>query len=142
MTGGIAAGSVFGLLFGLFLARGWQANLYNPGGFVQEYKALKSHQLLAIISLVLAVIAAVASGLIAEISLNVLLVLFVLYTVVGAAFLHTAFSGMKSSRFMVPFLYVTLLLIPHVMALVAVLGLLEAVLDLRTKFNLNGNASS
>ena len=142
MTGGIAAGSVFGLLFGLFLARGWQANLYNPGGFVQEYKALKSHQLLAIISLVLAVIAALASGLIAEISLNVLLVLFVLYTVVGAAFLHTAFSGMKSSRFMVPFLYVTLLLIPHVMALVAVLGLLEAVLDLRTKFNLNGNASS
>ena len=87
-------------------------------------------------------IAALTSGLIAEISLNVLLVLFVLYTVVGAAFLHTAFSGMTSSRFMVPFLYVTLLLIPHVMALVAVLGLLEAVLDLRIKFNLNGNASS
>jgi uncharacterized protein YybS (DUF2232 family) len=130
------------LLLGLFLARGWQANLYNPGGFVQEYKLLRSNKLIAFFSLFLAVVAALASGLIAEISLNLLMVLFVLYTVVGAAFLHTAFSGMKSSQYMVPFLYITLLLIPHVMALVAVLGLLESALNLRDKFNLNGNASS
>lgn len=142
MTGGIAAGSVFGLLFGLFLARGWQANLYNPGGFISEYKLLKSHKVLAIISLFLAVVAALASGLVAEISLNLLMVLFVLYTIVGASLLHAAFCGMNSSRFMVPFLYVTLLLIPHVMALVALLGLLDAVLNLRDKFNFNGNASS
>ena len=142
MTGGIAAGSVFGLLFGLFLARGWQASLYNPGGFVLEYKALKSHKLLAVFSMVLALLAAMASGLLAEICLNILMVLFVLYTVLGASVLHGAFSGMKTARFMLPFLYLTLLLIPHVMALVAVLGLLDAALDLRTKFNFNGNASS
>ncbi|NBV75621.1 MAG: hypothetical protein EBR59_06605 [Methylococcaceae bacterium] len=61
MTGGVAAGSVFGLLLGLFLARGWQANLYNPGGFVQEYKLLRSNKLIAFLSLFLAVVAALAS---------------------------------------------------------------------------------
>ena len=33
MTGVVAAGTVFGLLFGLFLGRWWQSVLYNPGGF-------------------------------------------------------------------------------------------------------------
>ena len=37
MTGIVAAASVFGLLFGLFLGRWWQALLYNPGGFRQEF---------------------------------------------------------------------------------------------------------
>lgn len=142
MTGGVAAGSIFGLLLGLCLARGWQANLYNPGGFISEYKAIKTQRSLALATLLLTVVAGLSSGLLAEISINVLMVMFVLYTVVGASFLHTAFSGMKSSRFMVPFLYVTVLMIPHVLALVAVLGLVQALLDLRTKFNFNGNASS
>jgi len=37
MSGVAAAGSVYGLLFGLFLARWWQAALYNPGGFRADY---------------------------------------------------------------------------------------------------------
>jgi len=139
MTGGVAAGSMFGLLFGLFLARGWQASLYNPGGFMQEYRDLRPHKSLALATLVLALVAAFASGMLAEISINLLMVLFVLYTIAGASFLHTAFSGMKTSRLMVPFLYLTLLMIPHVMALVALWGLMETALDLRHRFNFNGD---
>ncbi len=138
MTGGVAAGSLFGLLFGLFLGRGWQASLYNPGGFKQEYLSLKAHKSLALASLLLCVLGGLASGLIAEICWNLVMVLFVLYTVLGASVLHTAFAGMNSARFMVPFLYATLLIIPHVMVLVAILGVLDTGLDLRSKFKSNG----
>ncbi len=135
MTGAIAAGTVYGLLFGLFLARWWQAALYNPGGFRVEFLALKGHKQLALASIAVLAVAWLSSGGLAEICWNLVVVLFVLYTFIGTAVLHASFSTMKGARFMVPFLYVTLLLIPHVMILIAICGLLDAWLDLRKKIS-------
>jgi hypothetical protein len=138
MTGGIAAGTVYGLLFGLFLARWWQSVLYNPGGFRLEYLALRSHPKLAIASVLIIAVAFLASGMIAELCWNITILLFVLYTFMGAAVLHCTFASMKTARFMVPFLYATVLIIPHVMVLVALFGLLDTWLDLRNKLKPNG----
>jgi len=135
MTGAIAAGSVYGLLFGLFLARWWQSALYNPGGFKAEFLALKGHKQLAIATMILVAVAGLSSGVVAEISWNMLLVLFVLYTFIGTAVLHACFAQMKSRRFMVPFLYLTLVLIPHVMVIIAICGLTDSWLNLRNKFS-------
>ena len=135
MTGAIAAGSVYGLLFGLFLARWWQAALYNPGGFKAEFLALKGHKQLAIASMVLIAVAGLTSGAVAEICWNMLLVLFVLYTFIGTAVLHACFAVMKGRRFMVPFLYLTLVLIPHVMVIIAICGLIDNWLNLRNKIS-------
>lgn len=139
MTGMIAGATVTSLLFGLFLARWWQAMLYNPGGFRAEFLALKGHAQLAMITLVLVATVLLTSGLIAELCWNVLAVLFVLYVFIGIAVLHCSFASMKGSRFMVPLLYVTLLIIPHFVASVAALcGLSDTWLDLRNKFKPNG----
>ncbi len=135
MTGAIAAGSVYGLLFGLFLARWWQAALYNPGGFRTEFLQMKGHFTLAIATLIVLAVAALSSGVFAEISWNMLIVLFVLYTFIGTAVLHAAFAAMKGSRFMVPFLYLTLVMIPHVMVIVAIFGLTDNWLNLRNKIS-------
>lgn len=135
MTGAIAAGSVYGLLFGLFLARWWQAALYNPGGFRAEFLAMKGHAKLAMATIVLVAVAALSSGILAEISWNMVLVLFVLYTFIGTAVLHANFAAMKGSRFMVPFLYLTLVLIPHVMVIIAIVGLTDNWLNLRNKIS-------
>jgi hypothetical protein len=135
MTGAIAAGSVYGLLFGLFLARWWQAALYNPGGFRPEFLEMKGHTKLAIATLVLLALAALSSGIVAEMAWNMLLVLFVLYTFIGTAVLHATFSVMKGSRFMVPFLYLTLVMIPHVMVIIAICGLTDNWLNLRNKIS-------
>ena len=135
MTGAIAAGSVYGLLFGLFLARWWQAALYNPGGFRTEFLAMKGHVKLAVATLVLLALAALSSGKLAEISWNIVLVLFVLYTFIGTSVLHACFAVMKGSRFMVPFLYLTLIMIPHVMVIVAIVGLTDNWLNLRNKIS-------
>jgi hypothetical protein len=135
MTGAIAAGTVYGLLFGLFLARWWQATLYNPGGFRAEFLALKGHTQLVLASLVILATAILTSGMLAELCWNMIVVLFVLYTFIGTAVLHAVFASKKSGRFMVPIMYLTLMLIPHVMILIALCGLIDNWLDLRKKFS-------
>lgn len=138
MTGFIATGSVFGLLFGLFLARWLQAGLYNPGGFRSEYLNLKGHMPLALASVVILAVAGLTDGLISEIAWNILVVLLVLYTFTGTAVLHCLIATSNASRYLLPLFYVTLLLIPHLMALVAFCGLLDTWLNLRNKLKPNG----
>jgi len=133
MTGAIAAGTVYGLLFGLFLARWWQSILFNPGGFREEYLSLRVHPQVAIASLLIVAIAWLSSGIVSEVCWNIAILLVVLYTFVGTAILHSAFLETKIKRFAVPFLYVTLVLVPHAVALVVLVGVLDAWLDLRSK---------
>jgi hypothetical protein len=135
MTGIIAAASVFGLLFGLFLGRWWQSLLYNPGGFRQEFLSLRTHPRLAVGSIVVVVVASLSSGVISEISWNIAILLFVLYTYIGTAVLHTIFASMKMGRFIVPMFYVTLFLIPHAMLPVALVGLSDTWMNLRNKIS-------
>lgn len=135
MTGGIIAGTVYGLLFGLFLARMWQSALYNPGGFREEYLELRVRPKLALVSILVAVIAWLMSGVISEICWNISILFVVLYTFVGTAILHAALSTMRMKRFLVPMLYVTLIMIPHIIALVIIVGVVDAWLDLRSKFS-------
>ncbi len=135
MTGIVAAASVFGLLFGLFLARWWQALLYNPGGFKQEFLSLNTHPRLALGSIAVVVIAALSSGVISEIAWNITILLLVLYVFIGTAVLHALFGSMKMGRFMVPMFYVTLFLIPHAMLPVALVGLSDAWMNLRNKIS-------
>jgi hypothetical protein len=135
MTGGIAAGTVYGLLFGLFLARWWQAALYNPGGFREEYLSLKVRPKVASASILIVLLAWLMSGTVSEICWNITIIFAVLYTFVGTSILHTAFSGMKTKRFMVPFLYVTLVLVPHMIGIVIIVGVVDVWLDLRSKIS-------
>jgi hypothetical protein len=135
MTGAIAAGTVYGMLFGLFLGRWWQAVLYNPGGFKAEYLALRTHPQLAMATIVVVAMALILSGVVAEICWNIVVLLFVLYTIIGTAVLHDSFAKMKNARFMVPFLYITLVMIPHVAIAVAIFGLGDTWLNLRNKIS-------
>jgi hypothetical protein len=141
MTGVVAAGSVFGLLFGLFLGRWWQAVLYNPGGFRQEFLILSTHRRLVIGTVIVVGIALINTGLVAEVAWNISIPLFVLYTFIGTAVLHALFSTMKLSRFMVPMLYLTLFLIPHALLPVALIGLSDPWTNLRKK-NSNQHTSN
>jgi hypothetical protein len=133
MTGMVAAGSVFSLLFGLFLGRWWQANLYNPGGFGQEFLSLSTQPRLALGTLAVVAVAALSSGVFSEILRNSALLLLVLYTFIGSAVLHWWFSNNKLARFTVPMFYLTMFLVPYTALPVALIGLADAWLNLRTK---------
>jgi hypothetical protein len=133
ITGLVAQIYVFGIVAGLFLGRWWQAILYNPGGFKKEYLNLRGQTSLAIATLVIMGAALLFSGVIAEICWNISLLLFVLYAFVGTIILHCAFSTLKLKRFMLPFLYITMMLIPHALIPAAIIGLADTWLNLRTK---------
>jgi hypothetical protein len=140
MTGVVAAGTVFGLLFGLFLGRWWQSVLYNPGGFKQEFLSLNTKPRLAIGSVAVVVVAWASSGVLSEVAWNMTILLFVLYTCIGTAVMHAVFASMKLGRYMVPMFYLTLFLIPHAMLPVALVGLIDAWLNLRNKISNQTNA--
>lgn len=131
MTGILAASTLFIVLFGLFLGRWWQSVLYNPNGFRQEFLSLRTGSRLAIGSIAVVIVALVTSGLLSEIAWNITILLFVLYLFIGTSVLHTLFSAMKHSKYLVPLFYVTLFLIPHAMLPVALVGLGDAWLNLR-----------
>lgn len=133
ITGLVAQIYVTGLLAGLFLGRWWQAILYNPGGFKKEYLSLQGQAALAMATLVILAGAMLFSGLVAEICWNVSILLFVLYALLGTIVLHCTFATMKHSRFLLPFLYLSPLLIPHLLIPVAIIGLTDTWLNLRNK---------
>jgi len=135
MTGVAAAGTVFSLLFGLLLGRWWQAMLYNPGGFKQEYLTLSATPKMGFASILVMLLAWASSGFISEVSWNVTILLFVMYIFIGTAVLHQVFSTMKLARYIVPMFYVTIFLIPHAMLPVALVGLSDAWVNLRNKFS-------
>lgn len=135
MTGMFAAGAVFSLLFGLFLGRWWQALLFNPGGFKQEFLQLNTSPKLAISSIVILAVAFFSSGTVSEVAWNMTILLFVLYTVTGTSVLHVVFAQTKMSRYAVPMFYITLFLLPQVLPPVAVIGLIDAWLNIRKKYS-------
>jgi hypothetical protein len=133
MTGIAAAGAVFSMLLGLFLGRWWQAILYNPGGFRQEFLGLKVQPRLAFVSIAIIGIAIVSSGVVSQIAWNTTILMFVLYTFIGTAVLHTVFSRMKIGQFAVPMFYITLFFIPHSLLPVALVGFSDTWLDIRKR---------
>ncbi|MFI3137532.1 MAG: hypothetical protein QX197_12230 [Methylococcaceae bacterium] len=133
MTGVVVSGTVYSMLFGLFLGRWWQSILYNPGGFREEYLKLNVQSRLAIASIIIIGIAFAGYAELSEIAQNICVLLFVLYTVIGSAVLHAVFANLSAKRFLVPMLYLTLTIIPHTMIVVALVGLTDVWLDLRNK---------
>ncbi len=137
MTGIVAAGTIFGWIFALFLARWWQAQLYNPGGFKTEYLDLSTSPRLAFGSIALVSVAALTSGGVAELAWNLSILAFVLYTFVGTAVIHSLLAPLKQGRYLVIGFYVTVFLIPHLLVPIATIGVADAWLKLRQKFNVN-----
>lgn len=133
MTGIAAAGAVFSMLLGLFLGRWWQSLLYNPGGFRQEFLSLRTESRLAMISLAIIGIAMLSSGAVSQIAWNTAIIMFVLYTFIGIAVLHTVFSGMKIGQYAVAMFYITMFLIPYSIIPVALVGFGDTWLDLRKR---------
>ncbi len=133
MTGIASAGTITSLVLGLFLGRWWQAILYNPGGFKQEFLALTGHSVITVASVATFLVAVISQGLVSEIAWNAVIVLFVLYALIGSAVMHTIFAAMKLAKYTVPMFYITLFLIPHAMLPVALIGLSDSWLNLRKK---------
>lgn len=135
MTGLMVAGTLIGLMLTLFLARWWHALVDNPGGFGQEFRALRIDRRFAPVAIVVALLAAVANQLTGGIALDLLWIVIILYLFQGLALIHDIATRRTASVGWLITLYVLLLLLPlQMILLLAVAGLGDTWLDLRTRF--------
>lgn len=137
MTGMVAAISVLSFVLALLLSRYWQALLYNPGGFGAEFKALRLNKVFAGLLVALLLLAWLA-----EITLffELALVLLVGFFLHGLAVLHAVNTLLSLSRFWLVGAYVVMALaLPQMMIVLATVGMLDSVIDLRGRLDRSGS---
>jgi hypothetical protein len=128
-TGAAVGGSVMSLILALLIGRWQQAVLFNPGGFRSEFIALRLHDGVAYALLACMLVAALSNGGLAELSMNCLVVIAMVFTVVGFAIIHHVLGG---KNFWIAGIYVVLLFLPHLLLPpITLLGFSDTWLDWR-----------
>lgn len=124
------AASFFGMALGaLCLARSWQSQLYHPGGWRQEFHSLRlapKTLLGLLVAIVLMPVAGVDGSL-------VLIIALVPLTLCGLALVHGVI-GKKNlgGQWLFGFYFLVVMLFPTVLMVVAMLALLDSVIDFRS----------
>jgi len=133
-AGGFAAGFYLQLVITLFLGRWWQSLLFNPGGFRQEFHALRMHRLIVWSALLCLVLAQLLSGRPAEIAGNLMMVLAVALILQGLAVVHGIVAARKANIVWLVMTYVILILAAELMAVLLMLvGLVDQFVDFRSR---------
>lgn len=120
----------------LLLARGWQAALYNPGGFRSEFQALALPRWVSPVGAAVALASVVMAlrgrpGGFAE---DAIIVLLLMFSLQGLAVLHATCAARALSTAWLVGTYVLLVFVPHVvLPIVATLGIADMVVDFRRR---------
>jgi hypothetical protein len=131
MTGMVASGVMLTAVLSLLLGRWWQARLYNPGGFGQEFRSLRLGRSIAGLALAVLAAALLTHGEPARIALELLLVLSGLFFLAGLALAHWLAARSTRGNGWLIALY-GVLLVP-VSGVLASLGALQTLLALLTQ---------
>ncbi|MFT7234587.1 MAG: Na+-transporting NADH:ubiquinone oxidoreductase subunit NqrB, partial [Methylophagaceae bacterium] len=133
MTGLVVAGLFTNVVLGLLLGRAWQAGLYNPGGFAEEFQQIQLGKVPAIITILMAAIALISGAGFAIIQ-NCLPILLVLFSVQGVAVVHCVVRMQQKHKGWLVVMYVLLLvMMPQMVFLLAVVGVLEQWFNFRRR---------
>ena len=131
MTAAFAAAVAISTALALLLARHWQAMLYNPGGFAEEFRQLRVGRIPAIIMVACIVIAILSDN---KMAIEILVIAVGIFMLQGVAIAH----GIVNQREMKPYwlvgLYVLLLiLLAQMIVLLAAFGIIDNFVDFRRK---------
>jgi hypothetical protein len=135
MCGVLAAGILLQLLFSLYLARWWQALLYNPGGFAAEFHQLRLYKLVALPGAIILLLW-LLPGIALPAAVSCLGALFLsLFLLQGLAVAHGVFGGMKNpQRWLVVTYLMLFVFMPQMFLALAIIGLLDVWIDFRVRF--------
>ncbi len=123
----VALGLLLNVVVGLLLGRAWQAALYNPGGFRREFHALRFDRRLALLALGLLFAATFTGpGLVYDLAL----LLAALFLLQALAVAHAVVHGRGWN---VAVLVLAYILVPVAFLAVALLGMLDSLLDFRRR---------
>lgn len=134
MCGVVAAGFMLQLMLSLYLARWWQALLYNPGGFGAEFRALRVHWTVGVLGLLVAAIWLIPGVELPAAASCLGAVVLSVFLLQGLAVAHGVFSGKQHPRRWLVGTYVLLLLfMPQTAMVLVTIGLLDVWIDFRTR---------
>lgn len=134
MTGVTAAGMVLNTIICLFLARGAQAMLFNPGGFRSEFHELRLGRGIAIVSMVFITISMLPLDTVSRMAGEIVIVVLGLYVIQGMATIHAIVDKRKLHvAWLITLYLVMIVVLPQLMVLVAMLGLMDAWVDFRRR---------
>jgi len=131
MTGALGVSVVSIALGALFLARSWQAGLFNPGGFQKEFHALSLGRNAALLCVLIVALAIFVGG---QLSGAIAMVVIFAFFIQGLAVTHALVKQRGMHRYWLHGIYV-LLLLPHTLLLLAALGLADNLFSLRRSKN-------
>ncbi len=113
----------------LLLARWWQAMLYNPGGFRQEFHGLRLDRNIAVVLVAGIVLCYLLSGEYAHWASLMGMPLLL----AGLGLIHFAVAFLHKSGFWVASVYIGLLLLSPLSLVVVGIGFLDSILNLRPR---------
>lgn len=130
-TGVLGAALVLSLAVTVFIARWWQAILYNPGGFRREFHELRLDPRLGWFALLLFAGVVIIPADAAPLALHLLMVVAALFLIQGVAVIHGGFGRLGLHTVWLVVFYFLLVLVPHVVFALVALGFLDRWLDVR-----------
>jgi len=134
MTGTIAAVMLLNIMISLLIARWWQAMLYNPGGFRQEFHRLRLGKTAAIAAILVSVLAAAGSGKVAALAMDLMPLLTALYLIPGFALVHGVVAAGKGHVMWLVLLYgLFVIAMPQMIVLLAVTAFTDSWVDYRQR---------
>ena len=132
LAGIVVALSSLMIAVALLMARNWQAQLYNPGGFGEEFRELRIGKPAALISLLLVVIAFVTKT---HIVLELLICSVAIFLFQGIALIHALVKLRNMHQLWLVAMYLLLVLLNTQMAIMlAAVGIIDSFADFRQRF--------
>lgn len=146
MMPGILGASLFlQLMLSLFLARWWQAMLYNPGGFRAEFHRFRLPKVVAALTLVVLLLTALGGDQQASWPDHLAMLLLAGWLIQGLALTHALVGAKDAGRGWLTVIYVLLLLpitMLHAITMLAAAGLADAWFDFRARIGTGNGADA
>ena len=134
MTGFFAAGYFLQLVVSLLLSRWWQAQLYNPGGFQQEFHQLRFSRLLAYLGAGLGVLSLLELQAGGDLLRYLMILLMAAYFIQGLAVVHGTTKILGLKKFWLTGAYIMLVITgPQMAILISMLGLADIWMNFRAR---------
>jgi hypothetical protein len=132
MTGLVAAGITMNVMLGLIIGRAWQAMLYNPGGFADEFRQLKFGKRFALFAVALMFISVLPVSEQLSVFVDCLPAVLVAFAMQGLAIVHAVIKQRQKQRFWLVIVYLLLIvMLPQMVVILATTGVLEQWMNFR-----------
>lgn len=132
ILGLLLANGLLSIVLSLLLGRWWQALLFNPGGFQAEFHGLRLGRQTALLA---AAVFALALLTRAALFANLALLLAAVYALQGIALVHGVVGRARlSPGWLIVFYVLMVFALPQLLALLCLLGIVDAWLDFRARF--------